>query len=107
MPTKSIRKSVAAAKEQDTASSPAPPVKTSIGPKDRRAEISRTVGEAMKSLSAKKTMDWGRETPETIKAGFELDEAMADFVAEKATREQVKAAYKVYADLHVVEKGTG
>lgn len=69
--------------------------------KERRDEICRTVSEAMTSLSARRAMDWTRESPETIRAGHNLDEAMADFIDEKATREQVKAAYKTYADLHV------
>lgn len=72
---------------------------------NRRSEIMATVGEAMKALSAKKPMDWSRENSATITAGTGLDNAMADYVSGDATREQVKAAYKAYADTHVVEKG--
>ena len=68
---------------------------------ERRTEIMQTVGSAMKALSEKKSMDWSRENPETIAAGEQLDNAMADFIGGKATREDVKKAYKGYADLHV------
>lgn len=67
----------------------------------RRTEIMRTISEAMKALSAKKPMAWDRENSETIAAGERLDNAMADYVSGKVTREQVKAAYKNYADLHI------
>ena len=71
----------------------------------RRAEIMHAVGEAMKSLSAKKPMAWDRENETTIAAGVELDNAMADFVEGSAPREAVKKSYRKYADAHIVEKG--
>lgn len=72
---------------------------------NRRSEIMATVGEAMKALSAKKPMDWSRENSETLAAGERLDSAMCGFIEGTATREEVKKAYRGYADLHVVEKG--
>lgn len=72
----------------------------------RRAGIGQTVSQAMKSLSAKRVMDWTKESPEISVAEAALNEAMAAYVDEKATREEVKKAYKVWADLHVGERGT-
>jgi hypothetical protein len=60
----------------------------------------------MKALSAKKSTDWARDTPEIRAAQDGLDEAMANYIDGTTTREEVKKAYKHYADLHVVEKGT-
>ena len=71
----------------------------------RRAEIMHTVGVAMKSLSAKKSMAWDRENEATIAAGVGLDNVMADFVEGSASREAVKKSYRKYADAHIVEKG--
>jgi hypothetical protein len=68
----------------------------------RRLEIGKTVYQAMSALSAKKQMEWTRETPETSAAGVKLDNAMADFIEGVATREDVKKVYKVFADLHTV-----
>jgi len=55
----------------------------------------------MKALSAKKSMDWARDTPEISTAQDGLDLAMAGFIEGTTTREEVKKAYKAYADLHV------
>jgi hypothetical protein len=56
----------------------------------------------MKALSVKKQIDWSRETPEILLAQNGLDEAMIGFIEGSTTREEVKRAYKSYADLHVV-----
>ncbi len=61
----------------------------------------QTIGSAMKALSDKKPMDWSRENAETIAAGERLDVSMAAYIEGGATREDVKKAYKNYADLHV------
>lgn len=106
MSSRATRKSASAGKSQGTASSNAPLAETSIGRKERRAEIGQTVSQAMKSLSAKRTMDWTRETPEISAAQAVLDETMTQYVEGTATREDVKKAYRTYADLHIVEKGT-
>lgn len=68
---------------------------------DRRAEIMKAVSDSIKAISAKKAMDWSRETSETIAAEHQLDEAMCDFIDGKVSREEVKAAYKSFANLHV------
>lgn len=73
--------------------------------KQRRAEIMNTVADSMKALSARKRMDWGRETPETIAAWGNLDETMYGYIQGERDREDVKAAYKTCANLHTVEKG--
>lgn len=67
----------------------------------RRTEIMRTISEAMKALSAKKQMDWTRDTSATAAAQDDLDKAMMGFIEGTATRDEVKRAYKRYADLHV------
>lgn len=72
---------------------------------NRRSEIMHTISEAIKAISQKKTMDWLRETQETIAAGDQLDNAMVDYIEGKVTKEDVKRAYKSYVELHVVEKG--
>lgn len=72
---------------------------------ERRTEICRTVSEAVKALSKKKSMDWARDTAAISAAQDELDSAMFDYVQGTTTREQVKKSYKRFADLHVVEKG--
>lgn len=102
MSLKRTKNSASAGKSPATESSSAQAVATNTGATERKAEINRTISEAMTALSARKTMDWARDTPEISAAQDRLDNAMADFIAGTATREQVKRAYRAYADLHIV-----
>lgn len=105
MSLKRTKRSATAGKSPATQSASVT-VATPTGPAERKAEIGLTISNAMRDLSRKKQVDWTRETPATVSAQSSLDEAMIGFIEGTATREAVKKAYKQFADLHIVEKGT-
>ncbi len=66
--------------------------------RDKMRAIGKTLSDAM---AARADCDWTRDTPITVAAQVNLDEAVTQFVFETGTREQVRATYKQYAEMHV------
>lgn len=63
----------------------------------RHKAISKTVSDAMK---ARTDCDWSMSGAAIDRAMGKLDEAMHAYIFENGTRDQVRSAYKRYADLH-------
>lgn len=67
-------------------------------PENRKAEISKAIGDAMKALG--RDYDFGKVSPEITKSGHELDEAICDYRDGIVTKRVVQDRYKVWRDLH-------
>lgn len=79
---------------------------------DEQRERMRSIGKTLSDAMAQRTdCDWSRDTPVTAAAQVALDEAVTSFILgtalyrfedpQYATREDVRAAYKQYAEMHV------
>lgn len=69
--------------------------------KDQRKRLSvinKTLSDAM---AARSDCNWSHDTEITRVAQANLDEAETQFVFENGTREQVRSAYKKFAEAHV------
>jgi hypothetical protein len=63
---------------------------------ERRREIGQTISEAMKKLD----IDWTREGAAITTAQAEMEEAMALYCEGKASKIEVKRAYKTWVNAH-------
>lgn len=62
-----------------------------------RRDIGCTISEAMAKLS---DIDWRRESPAITAAQAEMEEQMALYSENKASKQEVKAAYVQFRDAH-------
>lgn len=62
---------------------------------ERRQDIGRTISEAMKKLS---DVDWSRESPGITEAQAELDETTTRYCEGKASKAEVKVAYRSWIE---------
>lgn len=68
-------------------------------PEKHSVEIRKAVGDAVLALP-RDGYDFSRVSPEITKAGYALDEAMADYQEGRATERFVKDRFQLWRDLH-------
>lgn len=68
--------------------------------RERQSAISKTLSDAM---AARSDCDWTKESKRIASAQSVIDEQATRFIFENGTREDVRQAYKTFADLHVVK----